>query len=225
MCFFQKNFNKKDEKEAEKFFLDFLEGRTSTLDFWEQFKNKSVYQTILKHDRKRWEKTYMLGNVRMIRYGKGPYDKIFDINPDTVLESCNIKRLYDVYRLYSMINRYFFKRGINIVCGNKEVKQYLLLQKMVPSYISIKDGEYLQEIYDSTNNDYSQSNRIREAKAMIEKLYIFDKVPPKWLQTPEWPKDYDGPLVFSYQKKEEGKMQYFFYNKKTKKTTIIEQFE
>lgn len=139
MFFFRNRVNKKDKKEAEKCFLDFLEGRISTKDFWKQYSVNRILQKVLKFDKARWKKTYMLGSVKMRHYGKGPYDKIFNYNPDTLLDVVDINKLYDVYCLYCVINKYFIYRGFNPKCGNKEMQQYLFLQKLVPSYVNVYD--------------------------------------------------------------------------------------
>ena len=215
----------KKTKKAEKFFLDFLEGHISTKYFWEEYKKNIIYQKVLQHDRKRWKKTYMLGKVKMKYFGKGPYDKSFKYNPDTLLTVCDINRLYDVYCLYTVVSKYFINRKIKFNCGNEDVKQYLFLQKFVPSYIEIYDGEYLKEIYDSTEKKLSQKERLNQAKEKLKEIYSYKKCPPRWIQSAEWPIDDDGPLVFSHQKKEIGRCLYYFYNKKTNKQIIIEQYE
>ncbi len=226
MCILSKRkVEYKSIKKAEKFFLDFLEGRISTKEFWEEYKRNNVYQNVLKYDRNRWEKTYMLGNMKMRHFGKGPYDKFFEFNPDTLLDKCDINKLYHIYYLYVIISRYFIRRKIDFICGNEDVKLYLFLQKFVPSYVEIYDGEYLKEIFDSTQKNMSKKDRLKQAKEKIKEIYLYEKHPPRWIQPPEWPIDEDGPLVFSHQINETGRTLYYFYNKKARNQVIIEQYE
>jgi len=227
MCIFFKNrVDFKSVKRAEKFYLDFLEGRISTKEFWEEYKESNIFQNVLKYDSTRWKKTYMLGKVKMRHFGKGPYDKNSEFNPDTLLDKCDINKLYDIYCLYAVISRYFIRRKIDFICGNEDVKLYLFLQKFVPSYVEIYDGEYLKEIFDSTQKDISKNERLKQAKARLLEIYSFEKYPPRWIQPPEWPIDEDGPLVFSYQKIGSGRCLYYFYNKKRpNKQIVVEQFE
>lgn len=224
-CLFKRSVDRRKQILAEDFFLGFLKGKISTKDFWEEYKKNTDYQEILKKDKMRWNKTYLLGDIKIRRYGKGPYDKDFKFNPDTLLEICDINKLEDVYNLYIVINRYFYNRKVDILCENKDVKKYLFLQKIVPCYIDIQDGDFLAEIYNSTAPSLSKMERIKQAKQKIKEMYRFDKLPPKWLQSPEWPKENGVPLVFSHQANEIGKSVYYFYSSKTNNKIVIEQFE
>ena len=228
MCFLKRKnkISKKEKEQAETLFLDFLEGRISTHDFWEEYKNNQIFQQVLKTDKTRWKRTYMLGNVKMYHYWEGPYDRILEFNPDTLLDVVDIKNLYHIaHGLYPTIGRYFLRRNIKYKYGNKEVNYYIMLEKMIPSYINICNEKFLEDIYNSTPASLPKKERIKMGRQKILELYKYDNKKPRWIQPPEWPLDEDGPLVFSHQENDVGKSIYYFYNKHTKAQTIVEQFE
>lgn len=216
---------KQKKQQAEKLFLDFLEGRISTTEFWEAYKSNNDIQSVLVNDKKRYKRTFLLGGIKMFHFGKGPFDKWNTFHPDNILSACNINNPYHVYLLANVINRYFENRKIQIKCKNREYLLWKLYEKIVPHYLEIVDAEFLGRVWNSSAEELNKTERIKYCKHEIEKMYPYDKRPPVWIQNPEWPVDEEGPMVFSHQKCEIGRAIYYFYNRETKKQVEIIQYE
>lgn len=215
------------KRQAVKIFKEFATGKMTTEDFWEIYKKDEALRNILINDKKREKgiiKTKSGGIPVILRF----HDKNYPINPDNLLQVIDINRLQHRYELFVIINRFFLMRGIEIpeTEYNDDVKEYLFLRSLLPSYVEIENIELLQEIYSEAPAEYSKGKKLSWCKNRVREMFTYDNVPPEWYQEPEWPWNNGTPMVFSHQETStEGIERYFFYDKITKEQVIIEQVE
>ena len=230
---FNKIFNllsrpkKMKEKDAVKIFVDFTTGAITTEQFWEKYKNDETLRNVLIYDKYRthFYKVKMPdGHIVYTRYN----DQKFEINPDNLLEKINIEKLHDRYRLFTFINRFLIARNIKTADKNlnKDVKEYLYLDKMLPSWASVEDISFIKNINSSAPEKLTRTVNLQSGKEKVKERFKYDNKKPNWLNDPVWPFKDGKPLVFSHQETvPEGYIKYFFYDEKTGEQTIIEQCE
>lgn len=96
-----------------------------------------------------------------------------------------------------------------------------------PSYVNIRDDEYLDRIICSAPKELSQAQRKKWLKDKIKNLFKYETKPPRWIQDPEWPIVEGIPLVFKSQSKEktnDERVLYQFYNPINNEEMVIVQF-
>lgn len=218
---------KMKEKDAIKIFVDFATGVISTEQFWELYKSDESLRNVLIYDKYRthFYKVKMPdGHIVYTRYN----DQKFEINPDNLLDKIDIDKLNDRYRLFTFINRFLIAR--NIKTGNKnlnkDVKEYLYLDKMLPSWASVEDISLIKNIISSAPENLSRTEKLKWGKDKVKQIFKYDNKKPNWLNDPVWPFKDGKPLVFSHQETvPDGYIKYFFYDETTGEETIIEQCE
>lgn len=215
------------KKEAVKIFKDFVTGKISTPDFWEKYTSDESLRSVLVNDRKRKKgiiKTRTSEGVPIIlRFN----DKNFSVNPDNLTEVIDINKLYDRFELFGVVERYFLMRGVYIPESeyNNDAKEYYFLESMLPEYVDA-EFEFLEKLYAEAPEDYSKFEKLDWCKSKINEMFEYDKNPPEWNQWPEWPRINGKPLVFSYQEETDRYSElYHFYDRDTKETVVIEQYE
>ena len=109
---------------------------------------------------------------------------------------------------------------------NKDVKEYLYLDKMLPSWASVEDISLIKNIISSAPENLSRTEKLKWGKDKVKQIFKYDNKKPNWLNDPVWPFKDGKPLVFSHQETvPDGYIKYFFYDKTTGEETIIEQCE
>lgn len=203
---FNKIFNllsrpkKMKEKDAVKIFVDFTTGAITTEQFWEKYNNDETLRNVLIYDKYRthFYKVKMPdGHVIYTRYN----DQKFALNPDNLLEKTDIDKLNDRYRLFTFINRFLIARNIKIDYRNlnKDVKEYLYLSKMLPSWASVEDISFIQNILSSAPENLLRTEKLKWGKEKVKEIFKYDNKKPNRLNDPVWPFKDGMPLVFSHQ--------------------------
>lgn len=222
-----KSNNKMKEKLALQIFLSFATGELSTEDFWAKYTTDEALRNALIKDRKRNKLYKWVSSDGSILYSKFD-DTICAINPDTLLETIDINSLENRYQLFVVVNRYLIERKINLSDSelNSDVKEYLFLQKMLPSWVGVKDISFLQNLVASAPKQLTASQKLEWGKSRVKELFKYTDKKPNWIQEPDWPIVDGQPLIFSHQETaQEGFEKYIFYDERTNKEVIIEQCE
>lgn len=212
---------------AVRIFRDYVIGRIPTDDFWDMYKGSTDLQNILIKDKKRkkGKVKIKLNGVTVITFFD---DKEFAVNPDNLLNKIDVKLLNDRYSLFCVIRRFLNMRGIyfNESEYNSDYQDYWFLQSMLPDYVEVADIVFLEKIYSEAPIEYDKHKKLEWCKEKIKNMFIFDDKEPEWYQAAEWPIVDGVPLVFSHQESSgDGIELYYFYDKDTKETKIIEQIE
>jgi len=222
-----KSKRKMKEKEALQIFVSFATGELSTEEFWLKYTTDEALRNALIKDRKRNKRYKWVSPNGRILYTK--YDDTKNvINPDTLLETIDIKSLEHRYRLFVIVNRYLIERKINLNDSelNKDVQEYLFLQKMLPSWVGVNDISFLQNLINSAPNQLTAAQKLEWGKAKVKELFKYVDKKPNWIQEPDWPIIDKRPLIFTHQETvQDGFEKYYFYDERTSKEVIIEQCE
>lgn len=219
--------NKMKDKEATQIFLQFATGTLSTEEFWERYKSDESLRNALIYDKKRgkpikWKSP--TGGILISRFD----DKKLPINPDTLLDTIDINNLEHRYQLFVTINRYLISRDIKFKNSelNKDIKEYLFLQQLLPEWVGVDDISFLQNLMATAPKQMSKVQQTAWGKAKIKELFKYNTKKPDWIQQPEWPIIDGRPLIFSYQETDkEGLEKYYFYDESNNQQVIIEQCE
>lgn len=215
------------ERDALQIFLSFATGELSTEDFWAKYMTDEALRNALIKDRKRNKRYKWVSPDGSILYSKFDDTKCA-INPDTLLETVNINSLEHRYQLFLVVNRYLIERKINLSRSefNSDAKEYLFLQKMLPSWVSVNDISFLQKLMASAPNGLTEPQKLEWGKLKVKELFKYIDKKPNWIQEPEWPIIDGQPLIFRRQETaDEGFERYYFYDERTGKEVIIEQCE
>ncbi len=221
--------SRKDKAEALELMINFAEGRISTYEFWNSYKDSLALQTIIIRDKTR-KKGLLLFNSEI---GEFKYDKkkcrdsMDYFAPERLLNVINIDVLEHRHALYQTVRLYFWRRKANLKYKNDDYDKYEFLQTLVPSYVYIRDASWIDDILNNAPKELSQKEKVKYTREKIKSLFCYDNRPPKWLQVPEWPIKDGRPLVFSFQKRVKGTdslTRYYFYHPESKEQMIVEQF-
>ncbi len=205
-------FCNKRTKKAISVMRDFVEGKINTLEFWEIYKNNTTIQNILKNDKYRRNKEFIIGRNK---------ESFMPQNADNALNSINIMQLADRVALFMIVKRYFWYRE-KIKYYNSDEEYCKQLDSIIPEWVGDVDCEFII----SKINDIGIANKSL-CKKRINEIFTYKSHPPKWVQEPEWPIIDGVPYVFSHQETaEEGYKCYYFYDPNDKtKTVVIDQCE
>lgn len=221
---------KEEEKHALNIMVDFVEGRMTTEEFWNKYKDSIVLQKILVNDKTRplgvYKTNPQTGEVYYDK--KTPTDSLYFFAPEKLLDILDISKLEHRFELYEIIRRYFWRRKENLKFTNKDADEYAFLLKMLPEYLDIRDETFLYQIINSASEGFSKTEKLHYGQKKVMELFKYDKKPPDWIQSPEWPIVKGKPLVFRYQitnKENSDHEYYYFYDPETKEETIIEQYD
>ena len=221
--------SRKDKTEALELMINFAEGRISTDEFWEIYKNSLALQTVIIKDKTR-KKGLLIFNSETgeLKYDKKQYkDSIDYFAQEKLLDVIDINILEHRHALYQTVRLYFWRRKANLKYKNADYEKYEFLQRLVPRYVYIRDSSYIESILNEAPKELSTKAKIKYSKEKIRSLFRYDNSPPRWLQAPEWPIKNGQPLVFSHQEKITNigdYVKYYFYDAKTNEQTIVEQF-
>ncbi|MGN0807252.1 MAG: hypothetical protein ACI4MN_02265 [Candidatus Coproplasma sp.] len=217
--------NKMNDKEATQIFFQFATGALSTEEFWERYKSDDALRNVLIYDKKRgkpikWKSP--TGGILISRFD----DRKLPINSNTLLDTIDINNLEHKYQLFVIINRYLISRGINLNNSelNKDIKEYLFLQQLLPEWVGVGDISFLQNLMATAPKQMSKAQLTVWGKSKIKELFKYDTKKPDWIQQPEWPIIDGRPLIFSHQETdEEGFEKYYFYDELSKQQVVIMQ--
>jgi len=218
----------KNKELAIEYMKDFVEGKVTTEAFWREYQDSKLLQEVLIKDEKRpkgvWNFCEKTGKT--IYNENKPFDSDTYFAPERLLTVVDISKLSHRYGLIETVCRYFFFRKEQVKLMNPDAVKYLNLQKMLPSWLDIREEELLLDIYNSAPNGLSKGDHLKWCKQEVKKLFKCDSKPPRWVQNPEWPIINGRPLVFKGQSKEKNhdeRVYFYFYDPETKEETIITQ--
>lgn len=202
-----------NQKEAIEIMKAFVSGQMSAEDFWEEYKKNEMIQTILNKDEQE----------------RNP-NSLSWFTAQTLL--ANIKNIHsykDSEGLHWVIRRFFLENDLPVDIDNFYTDRYVFLIEIQPSWLDLDDEEFLiKEIVDKIPADIEKkSQKIKWCKDKIKEYFKYDKTPPRWIQSPEWPIANGRPLVFKRQSKEmkdDEQVDFYFYDPDTKQETVITQF-
>lgn len=221
--YFGRKYHRKELKEALQNMKDFADGVTSIDDFYKLFQKNSVYQDLLIHDKTRTMGYYAQDKItgQFVFNKKLPSDYKGLYSPE-YFASHSLISLNDKYEFYGMVRRYFWRRGDHSsLIKNKELKAFDLLLRAQPKWICVRDEDFLLEIKKSCPEE---SDQFKWYKNKFLELFRYEKIPPQWVQCPEWPIINGCPLFFKSQKEDGELVQYIFYDPRTSKEVILEQY-
>lgn len=202
-------------EEAINIMKSFVSGNMTVEDFWIEFNaNPLIEAIIVEQEIKAWGSRYTewwASATTLKAYVK-------DINK------------YRFSDMVFMSVKFFFENS-NIPCSidNFYRDRYSFLIKIQPDWLDLDDEDYLiDNIINKIPNDLtSQTKKIKWCKEEIKKHFKYDKTPPRWVQSAEWPIIDGKPLVFKKQSKEkldDERVHFYFYNPETGEETTVTQF-
>jgi len=189
--------------------IKFIEGEIDFNDFWKNYLSNSSYKAIFDINLGDKFKHSWKGTVC-------DYINLF-----------NVKTSRGRLSIFGAAKQFLIVNGYEIRPTEFYSKEFSFKLSIQPSYVSIEDEDFLNQIIESAPNDLTKTNQKKWIKDKIKSLFLFDKKPPKWIQEPEWPLEDGKPLVFMKQTKEllnDERVFYTFYNPESKKETIVTQF-
>ena len=156
MMFSKLRMPKQKEQEILNIFIHFATGKISTDEFWDMYKKDKTLRDALINDKKRKYGVFKF-NIQTGRLTRLniPADSQYEFNPDNLLKKIDINNLNHRYQLFTIVNRFLVERGINIENQklNPDVRIYLFLYKMLPSWVDVTDVNFLEKIYDEAPTD------------------------------------------------------------------------
>lgn len=196
----------KSKKQAIQAMQKFVDGQINTDQFWKIYKSNKIFKKILIKDMQE-------------------IDKIAYFNPLTIENLYNKDDIFDRYELFEMIRRYLFRNSISYTGKNKEFEIIQFIQDCQPKWLDVRNKNFWEHII--LGIDITKPNSKKLIKEKILTLFKFDKQPPIWLQSPEWPLDNNSqPLKFLKQISINNNcVQYVFLDENTNEITTIEQFD
>jgi hypothetical protein len=163
--------------EAQKTIIDFVEGRMSSGDFEQRVHNDTALETLLKDPTLKWHDTYIKSN---------PYDFVIAIDfndPGGILDAQGAMEL--------------FLQRKGVTCQPTKVYSdfHGLLLDAQPKWLDV-DSRYLKNQIFPQAGDL-KGKKLREwLKTRLIELFRYHKKPPKWIQSPAWPINENGPMYF-----------------------------
>lgn len=219
--------NRRIEKYSLSTMKDFVEGKISTIEFWNIYKENYVIQNMLIHDKKRKKGVYVYDeNTKTMKYDKTKtYDYFYYFNPESLLKVIDISILEHRLEVYNIVRNYFLRRKKRYKYYNNDEEFYNLLQEILPEWLDVTDENILIDIWMSSPNDLNKDERIAICKKKVLEFFRYKDYPPRWIQNCEWPIVNGKPLIFVKQEDDinNGNTKYFFYNEYDNNTIIIKQ--
>lgn len=222
-----------DRRVALGIMLSFAQGKMSTKDFWEHFKDNETIREILVKDKKRpiYRPEFDPGNF----YEKdklklrNELDEIYYFAPEKLLERIDINKLRDRDALYWIIRTYFIRRRIDVLeVRNQDAELNRFIHIMQPEWLGIEDEEFLIKMLNMAPKELSNNETEKWYREKLNEFFKYDDKPPKWIQNSEWPIIEGKPLVFLKQvddPENNSRTLYYFYDSETKTETVVEQFD
>lgn len=128
------------------------------------------------------------------------------------------------YLLQWSICYYLEKKNISYINSQKEYYLYEKWNDYIPSFVPYDESIY----YLLENLENGKRHSKKYYRDYFSKIYQYEKYPPRWMHTSEWPIEEDGtPMKFLYQTGFPNNHDYIEYYFKTKdgKRVKIEQYD
>ena len=149
-------------------------------------------------------------------------------NKPFLYENIDLKFLYHRCEVFRVVKCYFLRRNIKVNFYNVDEILYSELIKIVPEYINIDDNWFVNNILNKCSFKVGTIQRKEWISDKIKEYYKYAVIPPKWLQSSEWPIGEKGPLYFEKQSNNpntnmDNFIDYYFYD--GNKEIIIRQYD
>ena len=198
--------------------IDYVEGKIDVSEFRQLFRINDRLQKLLKKKIKPRYEAYRRYDYNMYNYLMQSYE-FKKFNWDTV------ETRYTLHFVLKMWLDCFHIPYDNSYTRYSDDYNYIL--RIQPSWLDITDDQGLfDKILAERPKELSSTKQTEWGKAVLRKMFRYDKTYPRWVQDPEWPIVNGKPLVFSHQSKEKNgdeRVYYYFYDPETKKETVITQ--
>ena len=191
-----------------KWIVDFVEGRISPLEFINEIYTDDSYETFFN-------------DTKSIP----PYTTAADTIYLYLIER-NFNLIGDVINAQDLLSKYLFSKEIQHTPDNENIKKFNLILKAQPKWLDLR-GDYCQYLLKEAGN-ITGKELTSWLKKTISERFISISVPPKWLQSPNWPIENNQPLLFIGQHdiskiKHDHSQLYIFYSHSRKDFELIEQ--
>ena len=116
--------------------------------------------------------------------------------------------------------------GIKVNLTMSYIKKVQKWYEIIPSWLSDDACEWVDEnIIDKLSDDLSDAQKKKIVKQKIKEIFRYEKRPPMWAQSGEWPQDEDGNFLTFVRQTEDGDLvTYTFRNDKTKEEVEVEEY-
>ena len=208
-----------DKEEAIEVMKSFASGQITAEEFWEKFKADETIKNILVKDEEKWEIPLALESG----YNWSSWAEHIYKGP------MNFQSYRETEHLHWIIRKYILRNHMPFVFGTFYTDRYMFLVNIQPSWLDTDNEEFLKnEIVNKIPAEMkTKSQKIKWCRNKIKEYFRYDRSPPRWIQSSEWPILNGKPLVFKRQSKEgpsdEG-VDFYFYDPDTKEETVVTQF-
>ena len=196
------------KEELIKELIDFVEGKIEI---------NIIYEELLKGKFNCLFDVYLGDKIRM--YGKSSVLEC--------LKTCGINTAHNRYCFWHGVEAYLYFYQYPYNPSKKYYDEWSYKVDIQPSYVYIDDDNILNMYIDSSPSELNKSEKKKWIKNKIKQDFKYDKVPPRWIQEPEWPIVDGVPLIFKKQSKmtlEDERVYYTFYHPQTFEETIVIQY-
>lgn len=157
--------------------LDFVEGRIGIHDFEQKVYNDSDLRNLLNDKTLSWHETYIKTN---------PFDYLINLNFNDPRDALNAQGAIEM-----LLN----KKGISFKQTGIYSEFYNLLLESQPKWLDV-DSVYLKDHILPDAGDRTGRELKAWLKSRLIELFQYHKKPPRWVQSPAWPIDKNGPMYF-----------------------------
>lgn len=157
--------------------LDFVEGRVSGKDFEQHLYHNADLETLLADPKLKWHDTYIKTN---------PYDYAIGLHydePGGVLDAQGAMELF------------LQRKGLPYKRTKVYSDFYGLLLKAQPKWLGVEISYISDHILPEANGRSGQELQTW-LRIRLKELFRYYKKPPKWIQSPAWPINENGPMYF-----------------------------
>ncbi len=222
--------DREEKRQALNTMKSYVEGKISTIDFWNIYKNNDIMQYIIIHDKKRKKGVHIFDETtKTIIYDKTkPYDYNYYFRPESIIDVVDVSIFEHRIEVYNIIKNFFLRRKRRYHYYNEEDELYNMLQNILPEWLDMSNdsiSSFILEVWKSMPVEMNEIEKIEACKNIILDSFKCETYPPSWLQNCEWPIYNGKPLAFIKQTDdiEEGCTLYFFINKENNEEKIIKQ--
>jgi hypothetical protein len=157
--------------------LDFVEGRTSAKEFEQRLYNDPSIELLLRDPSLRWHDTYIKTN---------PYEYLIELNYDDPGHILNAQ---------GAIEAFLKKKSVPFDHTTIYSDFCNLLYKAQPKWLRA-DSNYLKSLIVAEGGGLNGEELLVWLTTRLRELFRYHKKPPKWIQSPAWPINQNGPMYF-----------------------------
>lgn len=188
---------------------DFVEGRIDIMAFKHEFDNYAIIKKTLESDPLCPQNTHYLlpEDENIIRY----------------LETMCWLKVSGQLNVWGEIRRFLLRYKYSFSPTKYYEDKHSFLLDIQPRWLDILDEDFLyNEIISKAPAGLSKAKRIAWCKSKIKELFVFDKKPPLWIHSPEWPILDNKPLVFKKQVEHDAReVDFIFANPNTGEEHVV----